>query len=78
MMNPDPDHPLWVDTDRRAGSPACLGGGAARGMYQRALSAWALDVLSATGPAVWNWPDALADFRNHDWQQLYAGSILDD
>jgi hypothetical protein len=77
-MKPDVGQSPWLDADRHAQSHLCLAGGSARGMYHRALAAWALDVLATTQPVVWSQPDAFADFHNRDWHQLYAGSILDD
>jgi len=77
-MKPDADQSLGLDADRHAQSHRCLAGESSREMYQKALAAWALDVLVTTQPVVWRQPDGFADFRNRDWRQLYAGSILDD
>ena len=55
-----------------------------RRLYRRMMAGWAHDVLlspAAPGsPATIAWaaPDATADYRNHDWRSLYAGSVLDD
>ena len=78
-MKPDAaNQSLWLAADRHAQRHLCLANGSSRGMYQKALATWALDVLATTQPVVWSQPDSIDDYRNRDWHQLYAGSILDD
>ena len=51
---------------------------AARKMYQRTLSGWALDLLSSSRRVAWSEPVAQPDYRDRDWTRLYTGSVLDD
>ena len=52
----------------------------ARTMYGRMLSLWASDLL--LHPPSLAWSDEITDadraYRDHDWQRLYSGSVLDD
>lgn len=49
-----------------------------RRMYHRMVSHWVSDLLQCPPQVTWTAPDPVDDYRNRDWKQLYAGSVLDD
>ncbi len=55
-----------------------LGDEAARQAYLRMMAGWIGDLMRLPASATWGQPDPQADFRDHNWQRLYTGSILDD
>lgn len=47
-------------------------------LFQRTLAQWAGDLLRHPQPIAWPTPQPANDYRDRNWKNLYAGSVLDD